>query len=625
MGGGSSVPSLHVKKVEEVDKTYHCVVEQGPRDVSRNINVLFVCDEWGSSKGGLSTFNREFAANFAKYSSNNIKVHCYVCNRNEDEKQNAIKNGVNLITAKCPPGVSDPMEGLKRPPDELRYPNVVVGHGRKFGLAAYFIADSARCKWVQFVHVYCEALGKFKQDGPNSDAIAENDRKNKQELELCKNADLTVAVGAGLQQKFERRINGIEVITPGIFEHFDIHRRELSRDRTRNDFWVFMFGRGSFEDFHLKGYDIVGKAIASLERKFKLTFVGAPKDEHRKIESWFRDETDIARNQLTIRGYCGYEEMEEMFSEADVIVVPSRTEGFGLIALEAISAAVPVLISVECGIAKALEEVDGGMSVVVDSESPEEWAKRIRELSEQAPGTRHTNALRLRGNYGKTHDWKRECKKFEQMILDLMMEPQKSQVINFSVSDPSGNTTKVEAVISQKGNGSLQTDADGSTVYAIHSVNPTGRKNKEAMSLTDLDTSDKTTKKTKRGQEGLQAADPWTSDEKEEKMDGGNNGVEPPGNFTLRNAHKTGPSVSDKEAPKDKDGQQSNTDFDTSDKTTKQTKRREEGLQAADPRTLDRKEENIDGSNDGVEPAGKQTLKNAPKAAPSASDRGSQR
>ncbi|PFX19570.1 D-inositol 3-phosphate glycosyltransferase [Stylophora pistillata] len=444
MGGAASMQSFHVKKVETVDETYYGVIEHVPLDVSRNINVLFVCDEWGSSKGGLSTFNREFAVNFARFSSNNIKVHCYVCDSNESERQNAIANGVNLIFAKHLPGASDPVEGLKIPPDELWYPDVVVGHGRKFGVPAQFIASRAKCRWVQFVHVYYEALGKFKQDGSNSDAIAENEKKNNLELELCKNADLTVAVGAGLQKKFRRRIRSIMVITPGIFENFAIHAKDVNEDGTGQEFGVFMFGRGSFEDFLLKGYDVVAEAIALLGRKFKLTFVGAPKDEHRNIETWFCEKTNIARNQLTIRRYCGHEEMKEMFSEADVIVMPSRTEGFGLIALEAISAGVPVLISTECGISKALKEVNGGiMSVVVNSELPEAWAKKIRELSEQSPGTRETNAIRLRENYGKKYDWERECKKFEQMILDLMKKPRKAQVINFFLSEcGEGRTTE---------------------------------------------------------------------------------------------------------------------------------------------------------------------------------------
>lgn len=48
-------------------------------DVSQRIDVTFNCGEWGSSKGGLSTFNRVFAVNLAKAVSDQIKVHCSVC------------------------------------------------------------------------------------------------------------------------------------------------------------------------------------------------------------------------------------------------------------------------------------------------------------------------------------------------------------------------------------------------------------------------------------------------------------------------------------------------------------------------------------------------------------------
>ena len=33
--------------------------------VSPCIDVMFICSEWGSKKGGLSTFNRELAVNLA--------------------------------------------------------------------------------------------------------------------------------------------------------------------------------------------------------------------------------------------------------------------------------------------------------------------------------------------------------------------------------------------------------------------------------------------------------------------------------------------------------------------------------------------------------------------------------
>jgi len=393
--------------------------------MSQSIDVMFVCNEWGSFKGGLPTFNREFAVNLAKEASDRIKVHCYVCSSSDEDRLDAKKQGVNLITARRPPGSNDPMEWLKIPPQELPTPDVVVGHGRKFGSAAYFISERTKCKWVHFVHVFCEDLGKYKLEGSYTpDAIADNEEKNKQELEFCEAADLAVAVGSRLQRKYHRSLPDInvEVITPGIFDNFLTRATPLANAQPAEaeEFNIFMIGRGSFEDFALKGYDIVGKAVALLGRNFELTFIGSPRDEQRRIETWFLEKTKIARNQLTIRRYCNNEEMKKMFYEADLMVMPSRTEGFGLVALEAISAGVPVLVSSESGIAKALEEVDGGMTVVVNSDKPKDWAKRIKQLSEQKPEYRRGSAMRLRDKYGEIYSWKKECERFEQMIHELI-------------------------------------------------------------------------------------------------------------------------------------------------------------------------------------------------------------
>jgi len=109
-----------------------------------------------------------------------------------------------------------------------------------------------------------------------------------------------------------------------------------------------------------------------------------------------------------------------MFREADLVTLPSRTEGFGLVALETISAAVPVLVSDESGIAAALEEVEGGNSVIVETDDVEEWAQRIKQLSSQTPEERENNAKLLRENYRKTHSWSTECEKFKRVIHNLV-------------------------------------------------------------------------------------------------------------------------------------------------------------------------------------------------------------
>ena len=388
------------------------------------IDVVFLCDEWKSSKGGLSTFNREFAINLAETTTNSMKIHCYVSKSDDQDRENARQYGVNLITARSIPGSTDSLERLKFPPQELPNPHVVIGHGRKFGNCAYFLVRTIKCRWIQFVHVYCEDLGKYKKSTmAATDSIEENEKKHKMEIELCKAADAVVAVGSRLQQKYSRSLPTVkvEIITPGIFEKFSCESQFTSRRPVKN-FHVFLFGRATFEDLSLKGYDIVANAIGSLGKNFTLTFVGASPGEHRKVEQWFLDYTCITRNQLTIRGYCNDpEELKIMFHQSDLVTLPSRTEGFGLVALEAMSAGVPILVSEESGIAEALREVEGGNTVIIESdEHADDWARKIREMSEGSAKEREANAVRLRENYGKVYSWRTECARFREMIETVM-------------------------------------------------------------------------------------------------------------------------------------------------------------------------------------------------------------
>ena len=402
-----------------------------------HINAMFLCDEWKSSKGGLSTFNRELAINLAKTAIDSIKVHCYVSQSDELSREDARQHGVNLITAQSIPGSTDSLDWLKIPPPELPNPDIVIGHGIKFGTPAYFIVRSAKCKWVHVLHVFYEDLGKFKvTQNALLDTIEDNEKKHEREIELCKAADAVVAVGSRLQQKYSKCIPylKVEIITPGITEMFANESLKLDKKKSviqlsyafmfgrahKKMFSVFMFGRASHEDRTLKGYDIVANAIGSLDKRFGLTFAGSLPGEHRKIEEWFLENTCISRNQIKIRSYCNKrDELNMMFHESDMVALPSRTEGFGLVALEAISAGIPVLVAAESGIAEALEEVEGGKSVIVETDVADEWARRIQQLSNQSPEERQNNAKLLRENYNKTYSWNSECSRFKKMIKDL--------------------------------------------------------------------------------------------------------------------------------------------------------------------------------------------------------------
>ena len=153
-----------------------------------------------------------------------------------------------------------------------------------------------------------------------------------------------------------------------------------------------------------------------------MTFVGSPEGQHRNIMDWFLQNTRITKRQLTVRGFCNQDEVKKMFYAADLVAMPSRTEGFGLIALEAISAGVPVLLTSESGIAKALEQVNGGKSVIIKSEDPEEWSQRIRTLSEMKLKERLNTSITLRESYNKTFPWDTQCENFKEIILRMMSD-----------------------------------------------------------------------------------------------------------------------------------------------------------------------------------------------------------
>lgn len=166
---------------------------------------------------------------------------------------------------------------------------------------------------------------------------------------------MVFSVGPWLQRKYSRSVPKVGIITPGILENFRSESSEGHRvDPVPKTFSVLMCGRADFEDLRLKGYDVVANAIGSLGKKFELSFVGSPPGEHRRIESWFIDNANITRDQLTIRSYCNdQDKLKRMFHESDLVAMPSRTEGFDLVALEAISAGIPVLVTAESGIAEA--------------------------------------------------------------------------------------------------------------------------------------------------------------------------------------------------------------------------------------------------------------------------------
>ena len=185
-------------------------------------------------------------------------------------------------------------------------------------------------------------------------------------------------------------------------------------------FSVLVFGRGDSEDFQLKGYDIAAQAIAELkDTTYKLVFVGATSGEEEKVADLLLKH-GIDRSQLRVRRFDeSREKLAWLFCEVDLAIMPSRTEGFGLAALEALSAGLPVLVSANSGLGEALRKVSYGSYSVVDSEDPKDWANGIRVARQKDRKIRLDESKILSETYAKVYNWQDHCNRLVEIMRNI--------------------------------------------------------------------------------------------------------------------------------------------------------------------------------------------------------------
>ena len=381
---------------------------------SRTLNVSLLGDEWGSSSGGLSTINRELAIHLSQQPGVNVSLLCPEKACSNEEKREADCYGITIVEAK-ERAAYDRLDWLSIPP-QGHFMDIVVGHGVKLGRQVQFIRHSAQfsnCKWVQVVHTVPEDLSRYKR---YSDSISKGEKKHESEVELCKLADLVVPVGPRLKEAYSSYLQECKTdqdilsITPGLFQREFGDLRQTPNEHA--EFKVLLFGRGDDEDFELKGYNIAAQAFTDQRLKnkpYRLIFVGAPEGKQEEVREKLL-QRGIAEAQLTVRKFIqSRDRLKDLLCEVDLAIMPSKSEGFGLVALESLSAGLPILVGSKSGFAKALENVLHGYSCIVNSDDPAKWAEAI-----EAVRIRHRMRLEeikaLRASYGERYSWKEQCK-----------------------------------------------------------------------------------------------------------------------------------------------------------------------------------------------------------------------
>ena len=371
---------------------------------NRRLKVTLLSSEWRSSTDReVSTISRKLAIQLAKHP--NVEVSVFLPKCSEEDKRNAASHKIQLVEADELPGY-EPILWLSSLPRNHDV-DCIIGHGVHLGRQISLIKRSKDCRWIQVVHSVHEEVGMYKN-------ISEGEKLQQTEVKLCKMADEVVAIGPKVAEAYKRFLcSGREEetildLTPGIFSEF---LNVVQATDERRTFSVLVIGSGdSCEDFNVKGFNMAAEAIAELkDDPYQLKFLFSPREDGKEIADKLLQH-GISHNQLIVRSFNSNREvLGNLFCEVDLAIMPSRTEGFGLCGLEALSAGLPVLISGNSGLGGALKKVPFGSHYVVDSEDPKDWAKKIRDVRQKCRKDRLSEAELLREHYAKAYDWEKPC------------------------------------------------------------------------------------------------------------------------------------------------------------------------------------------------------------------------
>jgi glycosyltransferase involved in cell wall biosynthesis len=338
----------------------------------RKLQLLLVATEWSSAHGGLSSFNRELCKALAGAGH---KVTCLVISATVQEISEAKQAGVELIECPQAPGVPSLQRLLLFRPN-LRpgyVPDAVIGHDHITGSQAHHISLTYECAYVHFIHTLPEEIEPFKERHEGGiPQLLRGSEKRRAQAQHCEGAKLVACVGPRIYSEVVTIIGtSCDVpfvqINPGMDEKLLQYQPNLSR--LHSAYCLFL---GRMEDTALKGADLACSMIKYMAsnwswpqfNKPKLIMRGfSPDNLEREIAAI--GGVDGLTEHLIARPFTGdADEIASDFRSSSMVVMPSKREGFGLVALEGIAAGIPVIVSGESGIGWLLHQAaaDGQIS-----------------------------------------------------------------------------------------------------------------------------------------------------------------------------------------------------------------------------------------------------------------------
>jgi D-inositol-3-phosphate glycosyltransferase len=392
----------------------------------------------GKDTGGMNVYVRDLTAELGRQG-----VHVDVFTRSQDEHVPHVLHdlGFGNRVVHIPAGPEQPMpkkelaghipqfvEGIRQFAAErgIRY-GIIHSHYWMSGLAA----EQLKAEWgVPIVHMF-HTLGEMKNRIATREDEKEGAYRLDGERQVLRSADVivaaTLAEKAQLQWLYKADPRKVTIIPPGVDTcHFYPIPPDEAKEYVgipKEDRMVLFVGRIE----PLKGVDTLIRSMSCLrikeiERPAYLAVIGGDPNvpmeqmsaEMLRLQSLCED---LCMDRMVV--FLGKREQDSLpyyYSAADVLVMPSHYESFGMVALEAMACGTPVVASQVGGLAFLIQ--DGITGFHVPDQDEDALCDRLTRIL--GDSSLREKMGRAAADYARSYSWQKIVqqvnKTYEQLL-----------------------------------------------------------------------------------------------------------------------------------------------------------------------------------------------------------------
>ena len=392
----------------------------------------------GKDTGGMNVYVRELTRQLGQ-----MGVHVDVFTRSQDDHVPHVLHelGYGNRVVHVPAGPEHPVpkeemanyvpqfvEGVKYFACEkgIQY-DVIHSHYWMSGIAAVALSDA----WggMPIVHMF-HTLGEMKNRIARTEEEREGEYRIEGEKQVLRRADRVIAatIAEVTQLRFLYKANAskLVVIPPGVdVSHFypiPADEAKMYVGLKPEDRMVLFVGRIE----PLKGLDTLIEAMSNLQldenQRVHLAIIGgdpaaSPREMSVEMARLQKLCDDLAVGQTVV--FLGKRDQDKLpyyYSAAELVVMPSHYESFGMVALEAMACGTPVIASEVGGLAYLVK--DGETGFTIPDQEPDTLCEKISWLLNDHD--LHTSMSQRAVEYAQDYAWEKITRQILSVYQGLL-------------------------------------------------------------------------------------------------------------------------------------------------------------------------------------------------------------